>query len=302
MQRLQNRELGADGPMDYQSAEQDRPNSWMHEKAVGHPNEGSSTDKPSGNTAKQEWERTRTTGRPDTQGERKRKQRSETNKSLGREEYDPTGSQTEIQEQRLEVSRRRSAEQGDAQIEWISTQELTKDTWKPSQQSGFQGELTLTQGVKGSPQLIPLQLKWVKSYFSEEEEEFFMAAATESKISQTHYTNPDAEMFYRCPICAKVLNPSGLSKHTTRHFLRMHNAPNREYLVTLHEDPKKQIRIRTSGNMARRSGAGPPPLSQIQDQEAQAKSRQNMGTEKAQIGILKSKQKQKGRPTKKKRR
>ena len=79
----------------------------------------------------------------------------------------------------------------------------------------------------------------------------------EGKVSQAHYTNPDADVCYRCPLCAKVLNPIGLAKHTATHFLRMHNAPNKEYLVTPHEDPQRQIRIKTGGVMAQRSGADP---------------------------------------------
>ena len=161
------------------------------------------------------------------------------------------------------------SEVGTERATMVQSQESSKDIWTSSQQSGLQAELTMAKGTAGNPQQIPLQLKWVKSYFSAEEKDFFAAAAMEGEISQTHYTNPEADMCYRCPICAKVINPSPLSKHTARHFLRMRNTPNCEYLVTLQEDPKKQIRIRTGGNMARRNGADPPPLSQIQDLEEQ---------------------------------
>ena len=58
--------------------------------------------------------------------------------------------------------------------------------------------------------------------------------------------------------------------------------------------------------MARRSGADPPPPSQIQgqiqDQEDQAKRQQTTGAKKRKTGIPKNKQKQKGRPVKNKRR
>ena len=182
------------------------------------------------------------------------------------------------------------------------SQESSKDLWTSSQQSGLPAEPTMAKGTAGNPQQIPLQLKWVKSYFSAEEKDFFVAAAMEGKISQTHYANPEADICYRCPICAKVINPSPLSKHTARHFLRMRNTPNCEYVVTLQEDPKKQIRIRTGGNMARRGGADPPPLSQIQDLEEQEGMQFGTGQGVRKTDIPTTKQKPKAKPIKKKKR
>ena len=109
-------------------------------------------------------------------------------------------------------------------------------------------------------------------------------------------------MCYRCPLRAKVLNPTGLSKHTARHFLRMHGTPNREYIVTLYEEPLKQIRIRTGGNMERRSGADPPTKQQIQDLEEQTEQKpQKEAGIKGKVH-QKIKYKQKGKIIKKKKR
>ena len=129
-----------------------------------------------------------------------------------------------------------------------------------------------------------------------------MAAAIEGKIGQTHYTNPDADTCYRCPLCARVLNPNGLERHTVRHFLRMHNTPNREYIVTLHEEPWKQVSIPTGGNMARRSGADPPPIAQIQDHAEKADKRRQLGQLDLKRKVLKPKSKPKARVSKKKKR
>ena len=152
------------------------------------------------------------------------------------------------------------------------TLQTLSSTWPSSQQSGLLAEPALAKGAAGGLQIIPPQLRWVRSYFSEEGGGFPIAAAAEGRLSQTHHSNPDADMCYSCRICAKVLNPTGLSKHTTRHFLRTHNAPNRGCRVALREEPWKQIRIRTGGSMARRSGVDPPPLSAIQDHVEQADS------------------------------
>ena len=180
-------------------------------------------------------------------------------------------------------------------------QRADKDYGTLSQQSSLQAELNRAPGTKGSPQIIRLQLHWVKSHFSEEEKDFFSAAAIEGKVSQTHYTNPDADMCFRCPICAKLRNPTGLTKHTSRHFLRMHNTPNREYRVILHEEPWKEIKIKTGGNTARRSGADPPPIAEIQDQVEQAGNPSKV-TQRHKLNTIKHKQKQKGKQTRKKRR
>ena len=149
----------------------------------------------------------------------------------------------------------------------IEDKEPQREPERSSQQSGISGDSWPPKSTQEGVQIIPLHLRRAAPYFSEEEKEYFAAAAMEGKVSQAHYTNPDADICYRCPLCAKVLNPIGLAKHTATHFLRMHNAPNKEYLVTLHEDPQRQIRIKTGGVMSQRSGADPPPLSLIQEYE-----------------------------------
>ena len=104
----------------------------------------------------------------------------------------------------------------------------------PGQQSGPSADSHILKNTQEGVQVIPLHLQRAKPYFSEEEKEYFVAAAPEGRVSQTHHTNPDSDTSYRCPLCAKVLNPFGIAKHTTGHFLRMHHTPNREYRVTLH--------------------------------------------------------------------
>ena len=116
--------------------------------------------------------------------------------------------------------------------------------------------------------VIQLQLRCTKSYFSEEEKEYFTAAALEGKIGQTHYTHPEVEMCYRCPLCDKVINPDGLARHTARHLLMLHNVPNREYVVTLQEDANRKISVKTGNTAARRSGADPPPDVRITHKES----------------------------------
>ena len=91
--------------------------------------------------------------------------------------------------------------------------------------------------------MIRLHLRRTEAHFSEEEREYFFAAAIEGRISQTHYTHPDVQMCYRCPLRDKVLNPVGLGRHTTRHFPAQHNVPNREYIVTLNEEANKKVTI-----------------------------------------------------------
>ena len=180
--------------------------------------------------------------------------------------------------------------------------EAYKETDQASQQSGFMDEAMLAKGVAGNPQKIKLQLVHTVSYFSEEEKDFFMAAAIEGEIGQTHYTNPDADTCYRCPLCARVLNPNGLERHTVRHFLRMHNTPNREYIATLHEEPWKQISFQTGGNTARRNGADPPPIALIQDHEDQVGRRKQTSQVGVKRKVLKPKSKLRARTSKKKRR
>ena len=180
--------------------------------------------------------------------------------------------------------------------------EVGKEIGSASQQSGFQDEAMLAKGIPGNLQTIKLQLVRTTSYFSKEEKDIFVAAAMEGEIGQTHYTNPDADMRFRCPLCAKVLNPTGLAEHTARHFLRMRNTPNGEYLATLHEEPWKQIRIQTGGITAGRSGADPPPISRIHDHVEQVGRQLQLSQSAMQRKVLKPTSKQKVRTSKKKRR
>ena len=78
------------------------------------------------------------------------------------------------------------SEVGTERATMLHSQESSKDIWTSGQQPGLQAEQTMTKGTAGNPQQIPLQLKWAKSYFSEEEGDFFNAAAMEGQISQTH--------------------------------------------------------------------------------------------------------------------
>ena len=94
--------------------------------------------------------------------------------------------------------------------------------------------------------------------FSESEKAYFAAAAVEGRVSQTHFVNPDAEMCYRCPICDKTLNPGGIAKNATRHFLRLRNIPHREYVIRLSETNMKTITIHTTDIATQRAGAEPP--------------------------------------------
>ena len=119
-------------------------------------------------------------------------------------------------------------------------------------------ELLQQTGAKENPAIVPLQLKCAGPHFSAEEREFFETAALEGEIGQTHYTHVDAELCYRCPLRDRVLNPNGLARHTSRHFLMLHKTQHREYVVTLVEGTQKQIRIKTGDNAACRSGADPP--------------------------------------------
>ena len=155
-------------------------------------------------------------------------------------------------------------------VKGLLPDEVQMDMGMPSQQSGLSGDSWLPSSIQEGVQIIPLRLQCAKPYFSAEEKEYFTAAALGGRVSQTHYTNPDSDAGYRCQLCAKILNPVGLAKHTTRHSLRMHNTPNGEYLVTLHGDPQKQISIKTGGVTARRSGADPPPLAMIQEYGSRA--------------------------------
>ena len=84
------------------------------------------------------------------------------------------------------------------------------------------------------------------------------ATAIEGRMSQTHFTSPDAEKYHRCPVCDKTLNPTGLAKKTTRYFLRMRNAPNREYVRILNEMANKQVNIKTANIATQRARAAPP--------------------------------------------
>ena len=43
-------------------------------------------------------------------------------------------------------------------------------------------------------QVITLHLRRMKECFSEEEREYFLAAALGGRVSQAHYKNPDAAM------------------------------------------------------------------------------------------------------------
>ena len=135
-----------------------------------------------------------------------------------------------------------------------TTQDSQKmDIITPSQTEP-QGKICEGKG----PQIVPLSLKYVKSNFSEAERAFFAAAALEGKVSQTHFVNPEATMCHRRPICDKTLNPGGLTKNTVRHFLRMHNTPYREYVVTIDESTNRKIHIKTGNIAAQRAGAEPP--------------------------------------------
>ena len=316
MQKIQQTKLEKEGNQDTQHRERERisDKQWTEtedaskttsiHRETERQNEGSSTDNKDNRTEASERERGRSATGQQTQ--REQMQQFRPSKNPDGKDCGSHGVPAETQKRCTPSSGRTNGPEGEEQKEKPQTQEPNKDTWASSQQSGFWTESTLAKGATDSLQQIPLQLKWVKSYFSDEEKDFFIAAATEGKVSQTYYTNPDAETCYRCPICARALNPSGLSKHTSRHFLRMRNTPNRECIVTLHEEPRKQIRFRTGENVARRSGADPPPspqiLDQIQDREDQAKKQQKTGAKKHTIGVPRSKQKQKGRPVKKKRR
>ena len=79
---------------------------------------------------------------------------------------------------------------------------------------------------------IPLTLGYGKSNFSHAGPAFFVAAAVEGRLGRTHFTNPDPEMCYRFPVSDETLNPGGLTKNATRHFLRMRNTPNRGHIIT----------------------------------------------------------------------
>ena len=153
----------------------------------------------------------------------------------------------------------------EGRIEDGSQNETNKDSWAASQQPGYRGHGIAAQRNQAGAQVIPLWLQREQSYFSTEERDYFTAAALEGKVSQTHYANPDADMCYGYPLCARILNSSGLVSNTTRHFLRMHNASNREYVVTPHGDPQNQTRIKIGGITARRTGADPPALSMIRE-------------------------------------
>ena len=115
------------------------------------------------------------------------------------------------------------ASQSEGYTEGLSQQEDGgTQGWTATQQS--QGTSTgSVRGTKAEPLIMPLELQYVKAYFS----------ALEGRISQRHYTHPNSEMCYRCPFCGKIINPEGLTKHTSRHFLSQHNVPNREYIFTL---------------------------------------------------------------------
>ena len=151
--------------------------------------------------------------------------------------------------------------------QWVMGESGLKDGHRSSQLSGTSGDSRQLKSSQDGVQIINLRLQKAPPCFSEEEKEYCAAAALEGSVSQTHYTHPDSSVCYRCPLCAKLLNPMGLAKHTSRHFLRMHGIPNREYRVMIYEDPPKQISITTGGVMTRRSGAEPPSQALIQEYE-----------------------------------
>ena len=79
----------------------------------------------------------------------------------------------------------------------------------------------------------------------------------------------------------------------------MRKTPKREHLVTLHEDPQKQISIEPGGVAARRSGADPPPLAMIQEYGNPEQSRDRTGEQERKLKRTRSvTRKQMMRPTK----
>ena len=211
---------------------------------------------------KTEESTSRTEDKPD-----KGKTGDDEQKDMRSQEPSPYSGPKEKQDGEWTKNQKQCQSEGNEKKNPKDAEQQLKELEKSSQQSGISGDSWPQRGTQEGVQTIPLHLRKAAPYFSEEEKEYFAAAAMEGKVSQAHYTNPDADVCYRCPLCAKVLNPIGLAKHTATHFLRMHNTPNKEYLVTLHEDPQRQIRIKTGGVMSQRSGADPPPLSLIQEYE-----------------------------------
>ena len=82
---------------------------------------------------------------------------------------------------------------------------------------------------------IKLTLKYERADSTEAERAYVVAAAVEGRISQTHYANPGAE----------TIRSNGLARNTMRHFLRLRNAIDREYIIKLNEKTNKTISIVT---------------------------------------------------------
>ena len=139
--------------------------------------------------------------------------------------------------------------------------ETTKDVVNVGQIMQSRKSSIDPRGTPGAPLIIPQRLNWAQPNFSSAEREFFTAAASGGKVSQTHFDDPDAVMCYSCPSCDRSLNPNGLTKDATRHILRTRNTPDRVYFVTLNEaanKQKKQIRKQTRSLAPKKAGAEPP--------------------------------------------
>ena len=114
-------------------------------------------------------------------------------------------------------------------------------------------------------------MKYERADFSEAEKAYFMAAAIDRRISQTHYAGPDAETCYRCPICDKTINSNGMARNAMRHFLRPRDTPNCEYIMKLNESTNKTISFVTANIAAQRAGAVPPSQQRSEEQTEKLK-------------------------------
>ena len=104
----------------------------------------------------------------------------------------------------------------------------------------------------------------LKAGFSEEELTFFREAIDQGRTSRTHFTDPGAAYFYRCPICNRVINSENLSRSVKMHFAMMRKTQKTYHITINHKSSNMQtIKPYTAGKA--REGGKPPPKEFIED-------------------------------------